>query len=228
MELYLQEVLPEESFVDVPELTTDDIETILQELFTQTKRTLQPGQWEVLTSACQQCPLPLYAKIAFDEASSWKSHVSVNENALGDTVTTLISTLFDKVEKYHGKVLVSHALGYITAAKAGLRWAATFDPPTWHNYLKRASYKESNFPLWYSLGEIEDVLSIDDVALGDIYQYHMPPLRRLPPLLWVRIQSDLKDYLVSTGSGGVQVIRWYHRQFHTVAAQRYLAEEENR
>ena len=121
MEPCFQEFLPEESFVNVPELTTDDIETILQELFTQSGRTLQPEQWKILTSACQQCPLPLYTKIAFDEASSWKSHVSVNEDALGDTVTMLIGTLFDKVEKYHGKLLVSHALGYITAAKAGLR-----------------------------------------------------------------------------------------------------------
>ena len=56
----------------------------------------------------------------------------------------------------------------------------------------------------------------------------MPPLRRLPPLLWVRIQADLQDYLVNSGADGVQVIRWYHRQFTAVATERYLADEEEK
>ena len=41
---------------------------------------------------------------------------------LDNDVTALIQALVDRVEKYHGKTLVSHALGYITAAKAGLRF----------------------------------------------------------------------------------------------------------
>ena len=79
--------------------------------------------------------------------------------------------------------------------------------------------------LFDSVNEIEDVLSIDDVVLNDVYQYHMPPSRRLPPLLWVRIQADLRDYLVNSGADGVQVIRWYHRQFTAVALKKYLADE---
>ncbi len=65
-------------------------------------------------------------------------------------------------------------------------------------------------------------MSLDDVALNDIYQYHQPPLRRLPPLLWVRIQADVRDYLVDSGADGIQVTRWYHRQFTNVANERYL------
>ena len=30
---------------------------------------------------------------------------------------------------------------------------------------------------------------LDDVVLDDIYQYHLPPTRRVPPLLWARIRS---------------------------------------
>ena len=80
----------------------------------------------------------------------------------------------------------------------------------------------------FSLSELEDVLSCDDEVLNDVYQYHTPPLRRLPPLLWVRIQDDLDDYLVTSGADGIQVIRWYHRQFHTVASERYLSDEIKR
>ena len=28
-------------------------------------------------------------------------------------------------------------------------------------------------------------------VLDDIYQYHLPPTRRIPPLLWTRVRSDL-------------------------------------
>ena len=79
-----------------------------------------------------------------------------------------------------------------------------------------------------SSSEMEDVLSCDDVVLNDVYQYHTPPLRRLPPLLWVRIQSDLEGFLATSGDGGVQVIRWYHRQFKTVATEQYLRDESRR
>ena len=71
--------------------------------------------------ACQKCRLPLYTKIAFDEAISWHSYTPIGDVTLGDNVTTLIHVLMERVEKYHGTVLVEHALGYITAAKAGLR-----------------------------------------------------------------------------------------------------------
>ncbi len=40
---------------------------------------------------------------------------------LDNDVIALIHALLVRVEKYHGKTLVSHALGYITAAKTGLR-----------------------------------------------------------------------------------------------------------
>ena len=50
---------------------------------------------------------------------------------------------------------MSHALAYVTAAKSGV-----------------------------SETELEDLISLDDKVLDDIYQYHLPPVRRIPPLLW--------------------------------------------
>lgn len=43
--------------------------------------------------------------------------------------------------------------------------------------------------------ELEDVLSCDDDVLNDVYMYWTPPMRRLPPLLLVRIRTDLNQYL---------------------------------
>ena len=44
-----------------------------------------------------------------------------------------------------------------------------------------------------SEAELDDILSCDDDVLNDVYMYWTPPIRRLPPLLLVRIKSYLMD-----------------------------------
>ena len=72
--------------------------------------------------------------------------------------------------------------------------------------------------------ELEDILSCDEAVLHDVFQYWTPPIRRLPPLLWVRIRADLSSYLVDRGADATQVICWYHRQFVEAAVDRYLSD----
>ena len=64
----------------------------------------------------------------------------------------------------------------------------------------------------------------DDQVLDDIYQYHLPPTRRVPPLLWTRLRGDLPGYLADSEADGVIVINWYHRQFRspTIAVRTVL------
>ena len=64
------------------------------------------------------------------------------------------------------KVLQLLLSGYITASKSGL-----------------------------SEAELEDLLSLDEKVLNDVFQYHIPPVRRIPPLLWTRIRNDLPGRL---------------------------------
>ena len=47
-----------------------------------------------------------------------------------------------------------------------------------------------------SASELEDVLSLSDDVLNDVYQFWTPPSRRLPPLLWVRVKNDIEEYVV--------------------------------
>lgn len=71
-------------------------------------------------------------------------------------------------------------------------------------------------------GELEDLISLDDKVLDDVYQYHLPPVRRIPPLLWTRIRNDLPNYLSEREADGVNVMNWYHRQFRDTARERYF------
>ena len=63
--------------------------------------------------------------------------------------------------------------------------------------------------------------------LDDIYQYHLPPTRRIPPLLWTRVRSDLPGYLADSEADGVCVINWYHKQFKMAAKARYFVNNDD-
>ena len=191
--LYHQTIFPDRCFKEIPNIPVNDADAILASWLSSSQRTLIPAQKETVLKAFQECPLPLYLKLSFDQACRWRSYTPANETALASNVKDVVNDLLDQVERRHGTLLVSHALAYITASKNGLT-----EP------------------------ELEDILSLDDEVLNDVYQYWTPPFRRLPPLLWIRIRSDIGDYLIERGADDSRVIYWYHRQFIEVATDRYL------
>ena len=46
-----------------------------------------------------------------------------------------------------------------------------------------------------SENELQSLLSCDEEVLKEVYQYHTPPVRILPPLLFVRLKKDVDKYL---------------------------------
>ena len=88
---------------------------VLKKWLQSADRTLTPLQFDKLTSAYRQNPLPLYLKLSFDAAKSWHSYDPPDLNTLQSTVTNTIMALFEAVERVHGKALVSCALGCLTA-----------------------------------------------------------------------------------------------------------------
>ncbi|CAB0044685.1 unnamed protein product [Trichogramma brassicae] len=156
-------------------------------------RDLNNYQWRLVANAISKCSLPIFVKLVFAEICRWRSYTKPADTHLANTVMDSIMMLFERIEKQHGKILVFHALAYITAAKSGL-----------------------------SESELEDLISLDDKVLDDVYQYHLPPVRRIPPLLWTRIRNDLPNYLSEREADGVSVLNWYHRQFRDAAKERYF------
>ena len=188
---------PEETFKSIPKMSKEEAEDILDNWLRDTQRSLTSQQRQNVLNTFNKCPLPLFLKLAFDEACRWKSYTPESETKLPSTIREIIHSLFDRLERIHGKMLVSHALAYISASKNGL-----------------------------TESELEDLLSLDDDVLNDVYQYWTPPVRRLPPLIWLRVRSDLGDYLVERGSDGARVSFWYHRQFIEVSHERYLQDQQ--
>lgn len=183
----------EENFIEVTALGEDLAMNVIKMWMKTACRDLNNYQWRLVANAISKCSLPIFVKLVFAEICRWRSYTRPQETHLANTVMDSIMLLFERVEKQHGRILVFHALAYITASKSGL-----------------------------SESELEDLISLDDKVLDDVYQYHLPPTRRIPPLLWTRIRNDLPNYLSEREADGVNVMNWYHRQFRDTAKERYF------
>jgi len=183
-------------FLEVTALGTELSWTVMKLWMASAGRSLNNFQWRVVANALDQCTLPIFCKLVFQEVCRWKSYSAPAKTVLMTNVQDSVFQLFQRVENKHGWMLVSHALAYVTASKNGV-----------------------------SEPEIEDFISLDDKVLDDIYQYHLPPTRRIPPLLWTRVRSDLPGYLADSEADGVCVINYYHKQFKHAAKKRYFLDD---
>jgi len=138
--------------------------------------------------------LPLFMKLVFDLISVWHSYDPIDERLSQlNKVDDCIRYLFHRLEIRHHKLLFSRALCYMTACRSGI-----------------------------SQNELEDVLSLDDDVLRSVFQHYIPPVRRLPGILWTRIRNDLDEYLTEKEVDDAPVIYWYHRRFIEVARELYV------
>ena len=188
--------LKESNLLQMKSLSLQSAKTILTNWFEGSNRKLTESQWKFLDSVVSQGhPQPLYLKLLFEFAKSWPSYEEPSA-----TFSSLISMdacigyLFDGLELAHGRILISHCIFYLTYFQTGI-----------------------------SENEIEDILSIDDDVLDEIYVRHQPNIRRFPAALFVRIKADLNEYLTEKETDDMKVICWYHRRFQEVAWQRYVA-----
>ena len=184
-------------------LPAADAATALDHWLTAAHRQLQPAQRDRLLGAFSGCGLPLYLKLAFEEARGWPSSLPCAECQLGDGVEGLIDTLLLRLslESNHGRLMIGRSLGYMAAARYGL----TED-------------------------EMLDVLSSDSEVWGDFERraHHTPPDRRLPVIIWSRLFLDLEPYLAERVAPGGTVVSFYHRQLAERAVARFLAGEERK
>ncbi|XP_078077476.1 NACHT domain- and WD repeat-containing protein 1 [Mustelus asterias] len=197
----LQEAIPsQECYFKVEPLSCEHGQQVIDMLLATVRRKLTEEQQELILESFRQCGQPLMLKLSFNEAKRWSSYVPASELYIAKGTQEAVRFLYARLEKKHGKVLVSHALGYIACSRNGL-----------------------------SEAELKEILSLDDEVLGDIYQYWSPPNKDiicLPPLLWTRLRYDIGEYLVERQADGFPVLGLYHRQFVEVVHELYLTTKE--
>ena len=192
----LREVVVDRSnFIYVEPMDIERGKLLLLSWLKNRQRQLSDSQMKIIDVALRACSLPLYTRLVFEEVRKWTSYMPLNQCILEPTVKGMISAFFENLEIQHGKILIQHALGYLTASRAGL-----------------------------SESEIEDVLSLDDDVLNDVFSFWLPPVRRLPSLLWTRIQDSLHSYLAEREADGCKVLCWYHKEFKDAAKAHFLGD----
>ena len=175
--------------VPVEPLPVEDAGLALDAWLAQAGRTLQPPQRHMVLARFRESGLPLYLRLAFEQARAWRSFDAVDEHALEGGLQGIIGQLFSRLShpSNHGEAMVSAALGYLAAARQGL----TED-------------------------EILAVLAGNDAVWNDVVgsgrRRHDPPARRLPVSVWSRLFLDLEPYLAERSVPGGTAIGFYHRQ----------------
>jgi WD40 repeat protein len=208
----IRAALERAAMIPVEPLPVEDARLALNAWFTEADRTLQPEQREKLLASFLASGLPLYLRLAFEEARLWRSFDPLNECVLGHGLSGIVDRLFARLSDSanHGQILVNHALGYLTAARYGL----TED-------------------------EILGVLTKDDIVWKDVIgdgeeRRHDPPLRQLPVIVWSRLYLDLEPYLTERSVPGGTTVSFYHWQlaervetkpFHHHALATHFAEQ---
>lgn len=189
--------LPIKDFIEIEPLQHQEGETILNLWLKNANRTLQPAQKREVLNKFALNGLPLYLKLAFEEARHWKSFTDIKKTSLSPTVIGIIRYLFARLslEPNHGKLMVSHSLGYLAASKNGL----TED-------------------------ELIDVLSQDKKVYENFEKRtrHQPPEEKLPVIVWSRLFFDLEPYLTERSADGTALLSFFHRQLSEVVEQEYL------
>jgi WD40 repeat protein len=190
------ERLPKGLSVQLERMTQSEGGQALDELLREAHRTLQPWQRETVMAHFERCGLPLYLKLAAEESRLWKSYTPEDACTLGEGIAGVIDTLFDRLSSNanHGPTLVEHSLGYVAAARYGLRE-----------------------------DEVLDVLAADDAVWNDFDQrkHHEVSERRLPMAVWSRLSLDLEPYLTERAASGGTVLAFYHRQLAERVAGRF-------
>jgi hypothetical protein len=192
---------PEPEIHELEAMSSEDGRDLLASWLDDAGRTLRDGQRDEVLEKFAGEGLPLYLRLAFEEARLWRSFADSNETKLAEGIPALIrENLFKRLAllSNHGPVMVAHALGYLAASRYGL-----------------------------SEDEMIDVLSLDEGVREDFHvrSPRSPRFEQLPVVVWSRLFFDLEPYLTERSAEGTTLLAFYHNQLREAAGAAYLEDE---
>ena len=138
--------------LQVNQLKAEESENILYNWLLAANVNLTDEQWKTLRYIFKNGQLfPLFLKLIFDIVCKWRSYDKPDGNlAKCLRVDDIIIYRFHNLERIHGQVLFKRAICYMTICKNGI-----------------------------SDNEMCDLLSLDDDVLYSVFEFSMPPIRRV-------------------------------------------------
>lgn len=189
--------LRSDAFIELSDLPVEDAVEILTHWLIKDNRALQQYQFDLIIEKFEKCPLPLFLKVAYDEALSWTSYMEPSACKLMENIKKIAGFKFSKMELKYGEATIKRALGYITASRNGI-----------------------------TDNEMEDLLSLDDAVMDEVSARYPIPRRHFPQIIWVRIREELNFYLTESKTYNIDTLRWSHSQFFEAASDRYLKNKD--
>ena len=175
--------LPEREVIEITPLTKDQGEDILGRWLAERGRTLQPSQRAHVLDRFAASGLPLYLRLATEEAVRWRSTAPPRQARLADSVEGIILGLFRRLsgDAEHGPLLVARVLGYLACGRNG----------------------------GLAEDELLAVLSADAAVMGDLRRLspRSPLTGVLPMAVWSRLLADLEPYLAERDADGARAHR---------------------
>ncbi len=191
--------LPADAVVRLEPMAPAEGSELLDQWLAGAQRTLQPSQRRQVLDAFAANGLPLFLKVAFEEARRWQSFTPPDQTVLVDSVPGVLGNLLERLEKDHGPLLVERSIGLLGASRAGL-----------------------------AEDELLDVLSGETDVLAEFRTRSakspdLGPHPRLPVIVWSRLFFDLEPYLSERAAEGTTVMSFYHGQLASAVGTRYLS-----
>jgi hypothetical protein len=210
----LERKLAKGRLLQLSEMSKEEGEELLDLWLDDAQRTLTTKQRTAVIDRFLGCAIPLYLKLAFEEARRWHSYDHAGD--LAPDVTGLITDLYKRLglPQNHGKLLVERSLSYLAAAHYGLS----------EEELLGALCQDDEFFAEFATLAHHDLPGIEAgvaLAVGDL---PAPDERDLPVAVWSRLYYDLEPYLSERDEEDAHVLTFYHRQLCEVAMSSYLAE----
>jgi len=194
--------------VHLPLLPPAEAEQILGRWLKAVNRTLTSDQHKEIIGKFNYSGLPIYLKLAFEQARQWKSYSG--DFTLKEDVKGIINNYIDMLEAEHTQDFVQDVIclmlcgRYQGLAENEILEIFAFDKDLWQNFLNR-THSDHRQEL------IEMKKELNDRGKG----------MKIPIVVWSRLYLDLEPYLTERDADGVPIITFFHRQFNEVLRERY-------
>jgi hypothetical protein len=207
----LQRKLDEDHVVELGPMSQEEGALLLDKWLVDARRALSVEQRATLLDSFAGCPLPLYLRLAFEEARRWSSGAGKQELA-ADTpglIRQMFARLADPAS--HGPELVDRVVSLLAASRYGLSEEELLGILAWDDLYWRQFVAE---------GAYHDLPQTMKGSERERWR------RRVPIAVWSRLFYDLEPYLSEREVEGARVLAFYHRQLGEVAYLDRLADRE--
>jgi len=196
---HLETPLGEYYLEHLPVLPQPEAQMILDRWLGSAGRRLTDEQRREVLGKFDLTGLPIYLKLAFEQAKQWKSYDP--DHSLPGDVKGIINGLMESLEHEHTRDFVEHAVSYMLCG----RYQGLAENEILEILVDDKAFWEGKFL----------------PATHPAHRDELKDVPKIPIVVWSRLFLDLEPFLTERDADGAPVVAFFHRQFAEVLMERY-------